>query len=170
MRVLKMLWLASFLIFVLVHVLAYAQYEGEFVYLGFDAKGTPSPVIKKDAYFNIMLGAMVVLNLAALVLGGLPPHLPKRLIWVPQKSLWLSSPVLASKFFYNFAQWAKGLGLISNLFLAWAALMIYTINVKMFLDISGAIYIFLLAILAWMGAYVYIFAQNPDKLESKNIN
>jgi hypothetical protein len=166
MRILKMLWLASFPLFVLVHTLVYAQYEGLYVYLSFDSLGNPQTVLHKNTYFNLVLGLMVLVNIFSLILGNLPPYMPKDLILTPQKKLWLSSAKNSAIFFTNFNHWAKGLGLIANLFFAWMVVLIYSVNIKQFFDLSWMIYLFLLSVVVWIGSFFYIFSLSPEKLKS----
>ncbi len=166
MRILKMLWLVSFPVFIFVHVLVYAHYEGINVYLVFDAVGNPSLAVHKNTYFNLVLALVVVVNVFSMILSNLPPYMPKDLIFAPKKNVWLSSAKNSMIFFKNFSLWAKGLGLIGNLFFSWAVIMVYSVNIKQLYDLSWMIYLFLISVVVWIVSFFYVFSLSPEKLES----
>ncbi|TAE02718.1 MAG: hypothetical protein EAZ97_02330 [Bacteroidetes bacterium] len=153
----KFLWLASMLIFLVILLVTY-MYLPEQVNLFVAELGK----IDKQIYFYSYLLILLVSNVSIIFLGKMLPFLPKNLILVPQKNEWLAEKNNEILLFKNLNYWVKGLGFIINIFLIISLLSIYTLNDSFVKYPTTWLYLLIpILFVGWFVVYFNNFSSPP---------
>lgn len=159
-RIIKYVWIVSMLFF-LVALLMTHSFSSPSVNI-LDVITLP-----KEQFFYIFLSAMVLVNSFILLLGNLSLDVPKWLLFVPQRSFWISNINTQKIFKAQFKLWLKGLALFFNLFFIAFVSAIAKTNVEAAPKFAYQFFILLLGfgLIAWLVYYFRWFTNIKDTQE-----
>lgn len=164
-RVVKLLWFISFLPFIVVLLVTYAQ-MGDFVVILMDEVGRPYLAPAKSIYFYSIVITCALINAVMILLANLTPFLPPSFFpLLPNKRTWFGSPQAKEIFNFNIEKWYQGLAGIINLFLTLVAAIVYYQNAEGYLQYMWVGEVLILALLAgWLVFFFVLFSKSPEEV------
>lgn len=161
MRLVRSFWFISLIGFLAADLFVYAD-SPDILNLHFDAQGKPDLAwLKIDFFYNIFFAGLVP-NVLLLLLGYAIPYLPKSLLLVPNKKVWLA-PDNRNVFYRVCRDYIKGIGFVLNLFFIAAIFGFYYLNSVHDFPIKWALYLIAVMGIGWLAYGVVLFRRHPDE-------
>ena len=164
MKIIKSLWILSFLACFAVILLTYANMPVN-VKVGNVAQNGFS--ILRDNYFYLALGIFLGLNIILNIAGKAIQFVPKEGIIIPNKKKWLTNVNTIKEMFFLVKAWTRGLALILNLFLCSFFGIIYNQNSEGNFMLGWTLYLIAGMIAAWFLYFFVLFFSKPTHLKKE---
>lgn len=161
LRLIKVLWLASFVAFLGLFMLMYVNMP-EVLVVGTDEQGG-NIRLDRSVFFYLVVGGMVLVNLALVFLAATFPFLPKNLLPLPRKDFWLANARNREQFLRRTKGWTRGIGLLANLMVLVLSAVVFAANVEDMPDLGVIFYPLLALLLVWKVYFFILFRAVPEE-------
>ncbi|UZR93978.1 hypothetical protein [Chondrinema litorale] len=164
MKIVKALWIFSFLGCFGVIVLTYAHLP---LTVSIGEVESDALVISKDAYFYYSTGILLLFNILLNIIGKVIQYVPTQGIIIPNKKLWLTNINTIKELFFLVKSWVRGLAFISNLFLSVVIGIVYDMNSRGHFVLGWVLYIIAGLAIFWITYFFVLFLSKPSHLKKE---
>jgi hypothetical protein len=164
MKMIKSLWVLSFLACFAVILLTYANMP---ISVNIGENSANSFTVSRNNYFYLATGLFLLLNIILNIAGKSIQFVPKEGIIIPNKKKWLTNVNTVKELFFLVKAWTRGLALILNLFLCTFYAIIYNQNSEGNFMLGWTLYMIAGMITAWFLYFFVLFFSNPANLKKE---
>ncbi len=164
MKIIKPLWMLSFLTCFAIILLTYANLPlnvniGDVQNNGF--------VITRNLYFYYTAGLLLFLNIVLNIAGKAIQFVPKEGVIIPNKKIWLTNKKSTKELFFLVKAWTRGLAFILNLFLCVFYGVLYNQNSEGNFMLGWTLYLIAGMLAAWFLYFFVLFLSKPKSLKEE---
>lgn len=164
MKIVKALWILSFLACFGVIILTYAHLPTTVNIGDIEKDGF---VISRDNYFYLSITILLSFNILLNIIGIAIQYVPKQGIIIPNKKQWLTNINTIKELYFLVKSWTRGLALISNLFLSALYGIIYNQNSRGNFILGWTLYFIIALTIFWFVYFFVIFLSKPSNLKKE---
>jgi len=154
LRLAKLLWLFSFLVFLTILFWTYAL-MAETLRVPLDNSGNVL-FMQKEYYYYYITGLFILTNIFIIILKNTASQLPNDFLPVPNRVYWTSSKDLRQEINWRLKRLFSGVGFFMNLFLTWLAWWVYQVNTENPWNLNGITATTFVFMVSWLLLYVPI--------------
>ena len=164
MKIIKPLWVLSFLGCFAIILLTYAHLPLNVNIGNIENNGF---AISKNLYFYYTIGILLFLNVVLNIAGRAIQFVPREGIIIPNKKTWLTNKKSTKELFFLVKAWTRGLALILNLFLCTFYTVIYNENSEGNFMLGWILYLIAGLLAGWFLYFFVLFFSKPESLKEE---